>query len=89
MCNLWGCVMTTKEWMLKIAEAVEAWPAMRQDNVEVWMAVSTPAGAVTYVVNNHIPTEERAQVSARLPTLTTDDFGAAARQLRDAAEALD
>jgi hypothetical protein len=77
--------MTTREWLLKIAKAVEDWPTMPRDDVAVAISVSTPAGAVEYIVNKHIPTEERPAVRAALPTLTTDDFAAAARQIREVA----
>jgi hypothetical protein len=80
--------MTTREWVLKIAQAVEDWPTMPQDSVEVAMSVSTPAGAVTYILSK-VPTEERTKVRAGLPTLTTNNFAAAAQQIREAAEALD
>jgi hypothetical protein len=80
--------MTTREWLLKIARAVEDWPMMPQDNVEVAISVSTPAGAVTYILSKVSP-EERTRVHAGLPTLTTDNFAAAAQQIREAAEALD
>jgi hypothetical protein len=87
--TLSGCVMMTKEWLLKIAQAIEDWPAMLMDDVAVAMSVSTPADAVKYIVNKHVPIEERTRVSAGLPLLTTDDFAAAAQQIREAAEALD
>ena len=38
----------TRRWLMKIAQAVEDWPTMPRDSVEVAMAVSTPAGAVGY-----------------------------------------
>jgi hypothetical protein len=81
--------MTTKEWLLKIAQAVEDWPTIRADDVEAWMAVSTPAGAAKYIVNKFVPPEERMRVSAGLPELTTDEFAGAAQQIREAAEAMD
>ena len=81
--------MTTREWLLKIAKAVEDWPTMPKDDVAVAISVSTPAGAVAYIVSKHVPTEERTTVRAVLPTLTTDNFAAAAQQIREAAEALD
>jgi hypothetical protein len=80
--------MTTKEWLLKIAQAVEDWPTMSQDSVEAWMAVSNPAGAVTYILSKVSP-EERTKVRAALPTLTTDNYAEAAKQMRKAAEVLD
>ncbi len=80
--------MTTRQWLLKIAKAVEDWPTMSKDDVEVAISVSTPAGAVKYIVNKHIPADERAAVRAVLPELTTEDFAAAAQQIREVAEAL-
>jgi hypothetical protein len=80
--------MTTREWLLKIAQAVEDWHTLPQDSVEVAMVVSTSTGAVTYILST-VPPEERTRVRAGLPTLTTDDFTAAAQQIREAAEALD
>ena len=80
--------MMTRDWLLKIAKAVEDWPTMPKDDVAVAMSVSTPAGAVAYIVSHRIPTEERAAVRAALPTLTTNNFAAAAQQIREVAEAL-
>lgn len=78
----------TREWLLKIAKALEDWPTMTKDDVAVAMTVSTPAGAVAYIVNKHIPAEARTAVSAALPTLATDDFAVEARRIREAAESL-
>ncbi len=80
--------MMTRKWLLKIAKAVEDWSTMPKDDAAVAISVSTPAGAVKYILT-HIPTEERQSVRAALPTLTTDDFAAAAQQIREAAEALE
>jgi len=81
--------MMTRKWLLKIAKAVEDWLTMPKDDAAVAISVSTPTGAVEYILTKHIPTEERAAVRAALPTLTTDDFAAAAQQIREAAEALE
>jgi hypothetical protein len=40
-----------REWLLKIAKAVEGWPTMRKDDAEVAISVSSPSGAVTYIVS--------------------------------------
>jgi hypothetical protein len=80
--------MTTRQWLLKIAKAVEDWPTMSKDDVAVAMAVSTPAGAAAYIVNKHIPADARAAVSTALPTLVTGDFAVEARRIREAAESL-
>jgi hypothetical protein len=61
---------------------------VRGDDMAVVISVSTPAGAVDYIMSKHIPTEERAAGRAALPTITTDDFAAAAQQIREIAEAL-
>ncbi len=76
---------TVQEWLLKIAEAVESWEKMRKDDVEVWLVTLTPSGAVTYVVDKHVPAAYREAVRKALPILTTDDFPAAARYIREAA----
>lgn len=64
---------TVKDWVLKIAEAVENWQTMRPDSVEVAMVTETPSGALTHIVNT-IPAQYREAVRAVLPTLTTRDF---------------
>ena len=68
---------TVQEWLLKIAEAVESWEKMRKDDVEVWLVTLTPSGAVTYIVDKHVPAAYREAVRKALPILTTDDFPAA------------
>jgi hypothetical protein len=71
-----------KDWVLRIAEAVETWQTMRPDSVEVAMVTETPIGAMTYIVNT-IPAQYREAVRAVLPTVTTKDFSAAAKQIRE------
>jgi hypothetical protein len=73
---------TVKNWVLKIVEALETWPTMRPDNVEVAMVTETPSGALTYSVNT-IPVQYREAVRAVLPPLTTTDFTVAAKQIRE------
>jgi hypothetical protein len=81
--------MTTKQRLLEIANAVENWPTMHKDDAEVAISVSTPAGAVEYIVSKHIPTsEERMALRAVLPSITTSDFAAAALRIRQVADAL-
>ena len=80
--------MMTKKWLMKIAEAVENWPTMPKDDVGA-IFVDTPAGCVEHILRTEIPTEDLAALRAALPTLTTDDFAAAAQQIREAAEALE
>lgn len=74
---------------MKIAKAVEDWPTMPKDDAAVAISVSTPAGWVEHILRTEIPTEDLATLRAALPTLTTDDFAAAAQQIREAAEALE
>jgi hypothetical protein len=73
---------TVKDWVLKIADAVETWPTMRPDSVEVAMVTETPSGALTHIVNT-IPAQYREAVRVVLPTLTTKDFTVAAKQIRE------
>jgi len=79
---------TTRQWLMRIAQAVEDWRTMPRDSVEVAMAVSTPAGAMVYIAGKIPSAEERDAVKSVLPTITTDDFVAAAQQIRQAAETL-
>ena len=79
---------TVKGWVLAIADAVEKWPTMPKDNVEVAMPVTTPAGAAVYVVTRHVRRDVRSAVARALPLLTTSDFAEAARLIRAAAEKL-
>jgi hypothetical protein len=39
---------TVKDWVLKIADAVETWPTMRPDSVEVAMVTETEPGPDTH-----------------------------------------
>jgi hypothetical protein len=71
-----------KQLLLQIADAVEHWPGMRKDPVEV--AMVTPTGAMICIASK-IPPRERAAVHAALPIIVTDDFAEAARQIRAAA----
>ena len=76
----------TRTWLIKIAEAVKGWPPPGMDDPGV--AMTTPAGAMIYSARTIRDDGERAAVLEVLPKLTTDDFAAAARQIRDAAERL-
>ena len=76
-----------REWLLKIAKAVEGWPTMRNDDAEVAISVSSPSGAVTYIVST-IPAEDREAVRAAVPNLTTDDYSVAAERIRQATASL-
>jgi hypothetical protein len=80
---------TIKQWLLKVATAVEEWPTMRTDSVEVWLAVSTPAGAMKHIAASIQDAREREAVEAALPRVTTEDFAVAAQRIRRAADALD
>ena len=80
--------MTTKQWLMKIAEAVEKWPTLPKDSVEVAMAVTTPAGAMAYIAKTIMDVGEQAAVLAALPKISTEDFTEAARRIRDVAAAL-
>jgi hypothetical protein len=75
----------TKRWLLKIADAVEHWPAMRRDRVEIAMIVTTPAGAMHYSLSQIPDRGVRADVVAALPVIGTEDYTAAAEQIRQAA----
>lgn len=52
------------------------------------MTTTTPAGAMIYIASTIVDAGERAAVQAALPTIATDDFAEAARQIRRAADAL-
>jgi hypothetical protein len=78
---------TTQQWLLKIAIALENWRAMRGDSVEAEMAVTTPSGAVEYLVRA-IPAGDREAVRDALPVLLPADFSDAARRIRQAATPL-
>ena len=60
---------------------------MPKDDAAVAISVSTPSGVVEYIMSKHIPIEERAAIRVALPALTADDFGAAAQQIREVANA--
>lgn len=79
---------TVREWLLEIAAAVEKWPTMPKDSVEVAISVSTPSGVVDYITRNHIPPDIREAVSDALPVLLPADFAEAARRIRQAATPL-
>jgi hypothetical protein len=55
---------TVKDWVHKIAEAVETWQTMPADSVEVTMVTETPSGAMTHIVNT-IPAQYREAVRRR------------------------
>ena len=71
-----------KRLLLQIAGAVERWPGIRKGPVEV--AMVTPTGAMICIASK-TPPRDRAAVYAALPIIVTDDFAAAARQIRAAA----
>ncbi len=79
--------MTTKEWVLKIASAVEHWSTMPRDSVEVAMSVETPRHVVEYTLTT-MPAEQREAVRRALPPVITDNFALEARRIREAAEKL-
>lgn len=79
--------MTTKEWVLRIASAVEQWPTMLRDSVEVAMSVQTPRHVVDYSLTT-IPAEQREAVRRALRSVITDDFALEARRIQEAAERL-
>ena len=76
----------TAKWLIKIATALETWHTMPPDDVGVAMTVTTPFGAVMYILNRQIPAAERAAVLAAVPAVLTEDFAEAARRVRQAAE---
>lgn len=80
----------TRKWLIKIADAVESWPPPGTDDPGVVMTMTTtaPAGAMIYSARTIRDDGERAAVLAALPTMATEDFAAAAGQIRDAAERL-
>ena len=77
---------TARQWLLEIATAVENWQTMRKDSVE--MTVTTPGGAVEYIVRTQVPAEVREEVRDALPVLLSPDFSEAARRIRQAATPL-
>jgi hypothetical protein len=79
---------TLRAWLQEIAKAVEKWATMPKNSVEVAISVSSPLGAVMYIVNKHVPAEDREAVCAALPDLNTDDFAVAAQRIRQAAATL-
>ena len=78
---------TVREWLLEVAKAVEGWPTLPKDDAAVAISVSSPNGAMTYIVSK-IPAEDREAVRAALPTLDTDDYSVAAERIRQAAASL-
>jgi hypothetical protein len=78
---------TTQQWVLEIAIALENWRAMPKDSVKVEMEVTTPSGAVEYLVRS-IPPEDREAVRDALPVLLPADFPEAAWRIRQAATRL-
>jgi hypothetical protein len=77
---------TAREWLLEIATAVVNWQTMRKDSVE--MTVTTPGGAVEYIVRTQVPAEVREEVRDALSALLSPDFSEAARRIRLAATPL-
>lgn len=75
----------TRRRLIEIASAVEGWPSMPRDSVDV---TTTPAQAVEYIASTIMDLTERAAVLAALPEITTDNFAEAARRIRRAADAL-
>jgi hypothetical protein len=78
----------TKDWLLRIADAVQNWHVMPKDSVEVAMAVETPDAAMRYSASTILDARERAAVEAALPRIATEDFAEAARQIRAIADTL-
>jgi hypothetical protein len=78
---------TTQQWLLEIAIALENWRPTRRDSVEAEMAVTTPSGAVEYLLRA-IPPEDREAVRDVPPVLLPADFSDAARRIRQAATPL-
>jgi hypothetical protein len=73
----------TRQWLSKISDAVVTWHVMRE------MAVTTPTGAVTYMVNDTVAPQEGAAVAkAILLSTLGDDFAEAPRNIRQAADQL-
>jgi len=78
---------TTQQWVLEIAIALENWRTSRADSVKVEMEVTTPSGAVEYLVRS-IPAADREAVRDALPVLLPADFSEAAWRIRQAATRL-
>jgi hypothetical protein len=77
----------TATWLLKIAHGLEDWPTTHRDDAARAIDTSTPIGALPYVIiEQHIPKNKLDAVVAGLPTMVTDDFGEAAKQIRQLAE---
>ena len=78
-----GSTNATRIWLLGIARALERWPSGPLDTLAREIT-STPVGAMLYLAAG-IPLRERAAVFAVMPMLS-DQFAAAARQIRQAAD---
>lgn len=76
-----------RDLLLRIADAMEQWPTMPRD--VVGLIGQAPADVLVYIVNRQIsdPVQQRA-ISKVVPTLNTNDFAEAARQIRERAKAL-
>jgi len=78
---------TTQQWVLEIAIALENWRTMPKDSVKVETEMTTPIGAVEYLVRL-IPPEDREAVRDALPVLLPLGFAEAAWRIRQAATRL-
>jgi hypothetical protein len=74
-----------KEWVLRIAEAVEQWPTKPRDDLGAPAAITTPAAVAVRMVIHRVPRPLRSGVARALPLLSTQDFAEAARLIRVAA----
>jgi hypothetical protein len=83
---------TTAEWFKEIADIVERWPQLpdqdKRDDPSVGWVTETPAGAMLYIAKKILDPGEKAAVLAALPTIGTNDFSEAARRIREAANRL-
>ncbi len=78
---------TVRERLLDVAEAMEKWPTMGQDDMDGWLYGETPQGALGVILRNAvIPAAQREALRAVLPTLTTKNFAEAAEQIRKVAK---
>ena len=74
-----------KAWLLRIADAVEQWPAKPRDDLGAPAAITTPAAVATRMVIHRVPRPLRSGVARALPSLSIRDFAEAARLIRLAA----
>jgi len=58
---------------------------MSRDAIDRARLIATPTVAAIFVIARQVPLDQRAAVARALPLLPPDEFGAAARMIREAA----